>query len=123
MSEVKSTSYTYSARDVEEAKRIRKEFIKGEPSEMDQLRKLQHDAETKARIPAITLGVISALVFGFGFCCTMVWTNLFIIGIVVGVVGLIGIALVYPLYKARLEKERKLVENEVRQLSDAVIGR
>lgn len=123
MSEEKTT-YTYSARDVEEAKRIRKEFVSGEKEPIDRLREIQRKVESRARIPAISLGVIAALVFGVGLCFTLVWAEtLFVPGIIIGLVGIVGIALVYPLYKSRLDKEKKLVENEVRQLSDAVIGR
>ena len=94
-------TYTYSAAQQEEVKRIREKYAPLSPEEykMEQLRRLDKSVTKSGLIAALTVGIISTLIMGFGLCCTMVWSDtLFIPGIVIGVVGIIGICTAYPLY-------------------------
>lgn len=45
------------------------------------------------------LGIVGALVLGVGMCMTMVWQNLMVPGIVVGVIGLVLLLCLIPLCK------------------------
>ena len=45
----------------------------------------------------ITYGVISALILGLGMCMIMVW-NLMILGIIVGVIGLVMLLFLIPMF-------------------------
>lgn len=114
--------YSYSPKDVEEAKAIRSEFIPVEKKEIDKLRTIKRNAEGRARVPAITLGVIAAIIFGIGFSLTLFLPSYFILGIAVGIIGIVGIAFAYPLYKSRLSKEKERVEDDVVALADAIIN-
>lgn len=51
---------------------------------------LEAEKTRKARVQAIVIGTVSALVLGIGMSCTMVWTHLMALGIVVGLVGIGG---------------------------------
>lgn len=50
-------------------------------------------------IGAVALGIVGALVLGVGMCMTMVWQNLMVPGIVVGVIGLVLLLCLIPLCK------------------------
>ena len=97
-------------RDLREAKNIREKYIcenKKTEDKMTQLRKLDADAVKPGKIIALTVGIISALILGVGMCCTMVWSErFFAVGIVVGIIGLEGIASAYPIYVNITKKQR-----------------
>lgn len=117
-----NNTYSYSAKEAEEAKRIRRDFSLEEKSDLEKLRELEATAKRKASIPAMIVGVISALVFGVGFSCVMVFTTYFVLGIFVGIIGVIGMALAYFVYVKKLEKEKLRVATEVERLSSLIIS-
>ena len=45
----------------------------------------------------IAYGVVSALVMGLGMCLIMVW-NLFVVGIIIGVVGIVMLLFLIPMF-------------------------
>lgn len=87
----KTFTYTYSASQQEELKRIREKYAAPAEAEdkMERLRKLDASVTKPGMIAALAVGIVSALVMGFGMCCTMVWADtLFVPGIVIGVSAL-----------------------------------
>lgn len=66
---------------------------------------LEAQKTKKATTQAIMLGIVSALVLGVGMCCTMVWTNLMVLGIVVGLVGIAGCIFTWLRYCKLCERE------------------
>lgn len=114
-------TYTYSARQNEEVNNIRKKYLPKEEDKMEQLRKLDHKSTERGKMVAIIMGIISSLVLGIGMCCTMIWTDFFAAGIVIGIVGLAGIVLVYPLYTHIVEKDRKSLAPQIIALSDELM--
>ncbi|MBD5151536.1 MAG: hypothetical protein HDT15_07915 [Oscillibacter sp.] len=117
-------TYTYSAAQQEEVKRIRGKYAPLAPEEdkMEQLRRLDKSVTKPGLIAALTLGIISTLIMGFGMCCTMVWSDtLFIPGVVIGVVGIIGICTAYPLYIRITKKQREKLAPEIMRLADELI--
>ena len=125
MEEKKETfTYTYSAARQEEIKRIREKYAPPARAEdkMERLRKLDRDAAKPGSIVALAVGAISALVMGFGMCCTMVWSSaLFIPGIVIGIVGIAGICAAYPLYIHITKRRRSKIAPEIMRLSDELM--
>ena len=84
--------------------------------------RLDASVTQKGTTASLVLGVISALVLGVGMCCCMVWGDkLFIPGIIVGLVGIVGIALAYPVYKRITEKERERIAPEIIRLTDELM--
>lgn len=67
----------------------------------------------KAMMEAMTIGIVSALVLGVGMCCTMVWTQLMVLGIIVGLVGIAGCVFAWLRY-------RKVCEIETARLNPAI---
>ena len=67
-------------------------------------------------------GVLSALVLGVGMCCCMVWGGwLFAPGIVVGVAGIVGVSMAYPLYTKVTKRERERIAPEILRLTDELM--
>ena len=111
--------YTYSSKQQEEIERIREKYIPKEESKMDRLRRLDASATKPGMVAAISIGVVSVLLFGIGMCCTMVWMGaMFIPGIVIGVIGIAGIAAAYPLYAHITKKRREKLAPEILRLTD-----
>ena len=122
-----SFSFTYSAAQQAELERIRKKYLPQEPDKMEQLRRLDRGASQKAQAGAIALGVIGTLVLGTGMSLCMTKLSGFLggtamfIGIPVGIVGIILIALAYPLYNHSLKKERQRIAPEILRLTDELM--
>lgn len=118
-----SFEYTYSAPEQEEIRRIREKYLPRDEREqkLERLRRLDASVTQKATVASIAMGTVSALVLGVGMCCCLVWTDLFVPGIVIGIVGILGIVLAYPLYKTVAKKERARVAPEILKLSEELI--
>jgi hypothetical protein len=111
--------YTYSAKQQEEIENIRSKYLPKEEDKMEQLRKLDESTTRPGTIAAIVVGAIGALLLGIGMSCTMVWADkYFVIGIVVGILGIIGIAAAFPLYRHITANMRKKVAPEILRLAD-----
>lgn len=118
-----SFEYTYSAPEHEEIKRIREKYLPKDEREqkLEALRRLDQSVTQKATWASVTLGTASTLVMGVGMCCCLVWTQLFALGIVIGVLGILGIALAYPMYRHIAEKERARVAPEILRLTQELM--
>ncbi|MGN1195859.1 MAG: hypothetical protein ACI4SB_10285, partial [Acutalibacteraceae bacterium] len=85
---------------LQEAKNIKEKYVPDSNKAEDKittLRKLDESAENPGKIAALSVGIISVLILGVGMCCTMIWTeSFFALGIAVGIIGLVGIAVAYP---------------------------
>ena len=92
-----------------------------EEDKMERLRRLDRSVTKAGTAVSVIVGVMSALVFGVGMCCTMVWEGLMIPGIIIGVVGIIGIISAYPLYIYVTKKQREKVAPEIIKLSDELM--
>ena len=115
-------SYTYSAKEQEEVKQIRKKYMPKEADKMKQLRRLDRSVTRKGTAVSIVMGIIGALTLGIGMCCAMVWMGRwFVPGIVIGLVGIILASLAYPLYTHITQKEREKVAPEILRLTDELM--
>jgi len=119
--ENKGFSYTYSAKQQEEVKRIQQKYMPQEENKMEQLRRLDKSATKPGKIAAYIIGIISSLILGVGMCCTMVWPEYFVAGIIIGVVGMIGMSVTYPIYNKITKKQREKLAPQIIQLSKDLI--
>lgn len=118
----KSFQYTYSAKEQEEIKAIRSRYMPREESKMDRLRMLDRGASRKATVRAITVGLAGTLLLGIGMSCTMtIGGGWFILGIVIGMVGIAVLGLAYPVYCRVLKTERERVAPEILRLTDELM--
>ncbi len=116
-------SYTYSAKDTEEVKKIREKYAVKEKSDLDRLRALDRRPDQKAMIWALSLGIPLLLLFGGGMALALLQSGaLFALGIVLGGLGILGLSCIYPLYARIEKKERERITPEVLRLSDKLLG-
>ena len=103
------------------AESIAKEYAPKDNSKIVALRKLDAKAKNPANIFAYTFGIISALVLGTGMSLAMqVIGNgvaSMILGIIIGIVGIIGCCVNYPIYKKLLEKGKEKYAYEIVELA------
>lgn len=124
MNEQTSFEYRYSAQQQMQVEQIRKKYLAPEEDKMAQLIALDAGVSRKATSRAITIGATGALVLGTGMSLTMTDLGQSLgaaampVGISVGLVGLILVALAYPLYQRTLKKERMRIAPEILRLSD-----
>ena len=103
------------------AESIAKEYAPKDSSKIVALRKLDRKAKLPATIFTYTWGIIFALVFGTGMCLSMqvIGSGLtgMVIGIIVGIIGMIGCGVNYPIYKKMLEGGKKKYAYEIVELA------
>lgn len=120
-------SYTYSAEMQREVENIRKKYLPNDEDKMEQLRRLHSVPTKKAQTVALVVGVIGALIMGSGMSLAMTdiaaaLGNLaMVIGIVVGVAGMVLVALAYPIYNSVLKKERQHIAPDILRLTDELL--
>lgn len=123
MQENKETfHYNYSAKQQEEIKRIRDKYLPKEESDLELLYRLDASAAKPGTIAAIAVGCVGTLLLGIGMSCTMVWAeNLFLPGILIGLLGIAGIAAAYPLYQVITKKRREKLAPEILRLTNELM--
>ena len=118
-------SYTYSAKEQEEIKKIRDKYAAPTKEEisMEQLRRLDASTTRGATVVSLIIGIVSTLLFGVGMCCTMIseWETYFIFGIIIGVIGIIGVAAAYPIYTHMVKRKRAKLAPEIMRLSEELL--
>ena len=114
-------SYTYSAKEQEEIKKIREKYAPKEADKMEQLRRLDAGVTQKGTVVSLVVGIIGALILGTGMSMCMVWTELFVLGIIVGIVGIVMVSAAYPLYSYVTKKEREKIAPEIIRLTDELM--
>lgn len=107
------------------AEQLANEYAPKDTSKVVALRKLDAKAKRPANIFTYTLGVISALVFGTGLCLAMGQigsgtTGSFVLGIIIGIVGMVGMGVNYPIYKRILEDGKKKYAFEIMELAKEI---
>ena len=118
----KTFQYSYSSKQQDEVEAIKRKYMPKQEDKLEQLRKLDKSAETPGTVVGLILGIIGTLVMGTGMSCVMVWTeSLFIVGILVGLLGIIMIALAYPTYKIITKKQREKIAPMILALSEELL--
>ena len=120
-------SFTYSAEQQKEVEAIRKKYLPREEDKMEQLRRLHAVPTQKAQAASIAVGIIGALIMGTGMSLAMteigamLGSFAMVLGILIGVAGMILVALAYPIYNKILKKERNRIAPEILRLSDELM--
>lgn len=123
-------SFTYSAKEQEEVRRIRQKYQSQEEDKMARLRKLDASVTQKATAVSLVIGIIGSLVMGLGMSLAM--TNLgeilglqgmtaMIIGIIIGIIGMVPVGLAYPVYSTLVKKERAKIAPEILRLTEELM--
>ena len=103
------------------AESIANEYALKDSSKIMALRKLDRKAKLPATIFTYTFGIISSLVFGTGMCLAMqVIGNNMMLGVIIGIVGMLGCGVNYPIYKRMLEGGKQKYAFEIVQLAKEI---
>lgn len=114
--------YTYSSARNSEILRIRQKYLPQQPTKLDQLRELDRSATRRGTAVSLVRGTIYSLLLGLGMSCTMVWGGaVYVPGIVIGCVGIAGIASGYPVYNRIVRYDRQKLAPEILRLSEELI--
>ena len=107
------------------AEHLANEYAPPDTSQVVALRKLDARAKLPATIFTYTFGIIAALVTGVGMCFSMNvigsgTTTMFVLGVIVGIVGLAGMGINYPIYKKMLAKGKQKYAYEIIELAKEI---
>lgn len=107
------------------AEQLANEYAPKDTSKVVALRKLDARAKLPATIFTYTFGIIAALVTGVGMCFSMNvigsgTTTMFVLGVIVGIVGLAGMGINYPIYKKMLPKGKQKYAYEIIELAKEI---
>ena len=117
MAEKEIFEYTYSAPQQSEVQKIREKYLPKEVTKLDQLRALDAGVTKRGTAVSLVHGILYALVLGLGMSCCMVWAgNLFVPGVVIGCIGLAGVAATYPIYNRIVKQDREKIAPEILRL-------
>ena len=107
------------------AEQLANGYAPKDTSKVVALRKLDARAKLPATIFTYTFGIIAALVTGVGMCFSMNvigsgTTTMFVLGVIVGIVGLAGMGINYPIYKKMLTKGKQKYAYEIIELAKEI---
>lgn len=126
-------SYSYSAKEQADIKKIRERYEERTDTregKLERLKRLDRGVVKKARTVALTVGTIGVLVLGVGMSLMMSdFSSVLgsyekyceVIGIGIGLVGIILAAVAYPLYRRVEARERQKVAPEILRLADELM--
>ena len=124
--------YTYSAKEQEEIKAIRKKYVASEEEEdkIALLRRLDVGVTQKAQTISLVFGVIGTLILGCGMSLSMTdfgeilgayKETAMLLGIIIGIVGIALLCSAYPMYNRIVKKEREKIAPEILRLTDEIM--
>ncbi len=107
------------------AEQLANEYAPKDTSKVTALRKLDAKAKLPATIFTYTFGIIAALVAGVGMCLSMKvigsGTNtMFVLGIIIGIIGLLGMGINYPIYRKLLANGKQKYAFEIMELAKEI---
>ncbi len=117
-------TYEYTAIQQKEIREIREKYRQkpNEISQIEKLRRLDESVTKKGTLVSMIVGVLGCLILGTGMSCVMVWgEHLFLVGVFIGIIGLIGVICAYPLYTHITKKERERIAPEILKLADELL--
>lgn len=106
------------------AEQLANEYAPKDTSKVVALRKLDARAKLPVTVFTYTFGIITSLIAGVGMCLSMKvigdgTTFMFDLG-VVGIIGLFGMGINYPIYKKMLANGKRKYAFEIMQLAKEI---
>lgn len=109
------------------AEQLANEYAPKDTSKVVALRKLDAKAKLPASIFTYSFGIAAALVFGTGMCLAMgqigsKTAGSFVLGILIGVLGMVSMGVNYPLYRRMLKRGKAKYAFEIMELAKEISG-
>ena len=107
------------------AEQLANEYAPKDTSKVIALRKLDAKAKRPAAVFTYSFGILFALILGLGMCLAMGQigsgsTGSFVLGIVIGIIGMVGMGVNYPIYKRILDNGKKKYAFEIMELAKEI---
>ncbi len=107
------------------AEKIASEYAQKQTSKTVALKKLDAKVKRPAEILAYTIGIVATLLFGAGMAVLLkaigngaLWQN--VLSYVAGAIGIVGVAINYPIYKKVSEKRKRKYAADVIRLAKEI---
>lgn len=111
--------YTYSAEQQAELENIRQKYLPEEETKMDKLRRLDKSVTRRGTVISIVTGIAGTLIMGFGMCLCLEWQQ-FVLGIILGVLGIAILAAAYPVFNRITKKQKEKIAPEILRLTEEI---
>lgn len=107
------------------AEQLANEYAPKDTSKVVALRKLDAKAKLPATVFTYTFGIVAALIFGVGMCLAMGQigggtAGSFVFGIIIGLIGMAGMGVNYPVYKKLLAQGKQKYAFEIIELAKEI---
>lgn len=107
------------------AEQLANEYAPKDTSRVVALRKLDARAKLPATVFTYTFGIITSLIASVGMCLSMKvigdgTTFMFVLDVIVGIIGLFGMGINYPIYKKMLANGKQKYAFEIMQLAKEI---
>lgn len=107
------------------AEQLANEYAPKDTSKVVALRKLDAKAKLPATVFTYTIGIIASLILGVGMCLSMKvigsgTTAMFVLGIILGIIGIAGVSVNYPIYRKLLAKGKQKYAFEIMELAKEI---
>jgi len=117
--------YNYSAKENKEVQEIRNKYLPREESKLEELKRLDYTVQNAGMIESLCAGIGGVLIFGLGLCLAMqvIGSGVFniVLGILLGIVGMIGMIIAYPVYRKMVQKAKAEYAPRILQLTDELM--
>lgn len=117
--------YNYSAKENKEVQEIRSKYLPREESKLEELKRLDYTIQNSGMIESLCAGIGGVLIFGLGLCLAMqvIGSGVFsiVLGILLGIVGMIGMIIAYPVYRKMVQKAKAEYAPRILQLTDELM--
>lgn len=117
--------YNYSAKENKEIQEIRSKYLPREESKLEELKRLDYTVQNSGMIESLCAGIGGVLIFGLGLCLAMqvIGSGVLniVLGILLGIVGIIGMIIAYPVYRKMVQKAKAEYAPRILQLTDELM--
>lgn len=107
------------------AEKIASEYAPKETRKVVALKKLDKRAKAPANVFAYAFGIVMALLLGVGMCLSMNvigggGTLFMIVGVIIGIIGIAGVSVNYPIYRRILDNSKKKYSADIIALAKEI---
>lgn len=107
------------------AESVAKEYAPQTDSKVVALRKLDRKVKRPVEIFTYVFGVVFTLVLGVGMCFAMGVLGdgdmiMMVIGSIIGIIGIVGVSINYPIYKKILNHRKAQYANDIIDLAKSI---
>lgn len=108
------------------AQKIAEEYTVSKERKVNALKRLDKAVKRPGKIFSFSFGIVFCLIFGTGFSLILKAISFspdfdFMIGMILSLFGILGMAINYPIYQTILKHQKKKYSEDILKLADEVI--